>query len=120
MAAAVSAVFPIGNEYVRLDRETLDVVEQGHQYSPEIERAKGAIPRTAFMDEQFSQVAGLIWSRVSIGNMSREARPLSYIHNPMATNPLAQRWGVWDREYHAEEGKEEWSISDILARPVKS
>jgi hypothetical protein len=112
---AVSAVFPIGNEYIRIDRESLEVVEQGHEHSPEIERAKGAIPRTAFMDEEFGSISGLIWSRVSIGNMSREARPLSYIHNPIASDPLSQRWGVWDREYVAEEGQDEWTITDILA-----
>jgi hypothetical protein len=82
---AVSAVFPIGNQFVRVDRSTLEIVEHGFQPSNTIERATGDdIPRSAFVDPNFHDISGLIWSRVSIGNMRRAIPPLSFIHNRFA------------------------------------
>jgi hypothetical protein len=117
---ALSAVFPIGNEFVRVARDTLEIVGRGFDTSYEIHRT-GAdnIPRTAFLDPRFSHVSGLIWSRVSIGNMSRSIRPVSFIHNPLCSdnNRLPQRWGIWDREFVATQNSDEWEASDILAEP---
>ena len=69
------------------------------------------------MDARFSQVSGLIWSGVGIGNMSRAMRPLSFIHNPLCIdyNRMPQRWGVWDREFVATESGDEWTAVDILS-----
>lgn len=110
---ALSSVFPIGNEFVQVRRDTLEVVGQGHEPSFKIERAGGAIPRTAFLDELFAPISALLWSRVSIGNMRRGERPLSLIHNPMARNPLPQRWGTWDREFVAARDDSGWTLSDV-------
>jgi hypothetical protein len=69
------------------------------------------------MDTEFSHVSGLIWSRVSIGNMSRKVRPLSFIHNPLCSNEMPQRWGVWDREFVTTRDGDAWTTSDILSEP---
>jgi hypothetical protein len=117
---ALSAVFPIGSEFVCVDRDTLEIVRRGFHSSGEIERT-GAdnIPRTAFLDPTFSHVSGLVWSRASIGNVSRTMRPLSFIHNPLCSDykRLPQRWGVWDREFVATQNGHEWTATDILAEP---
>lgn len=112
---AISAVYPVGNEYLRLNSETLEVVEQGFEYSAKIERTKCDIPRTAFLDEEFKMVSGIAWSRVGIGNMDRSERPLSFIHNSLAANPLPKRWGPWDREYVLEQQGSKSTILDIIA-----
>lgn len=112
---ALSSVFPIGDQYVTLSRESLEVLRGGYEHSFEIQRACGEISRTAFLDETFAPVSGLIWSRVSIGNMRRGERPLSFIHNPMAQTAMPQRWGIWDREFVAVRNEEGWGVSDILA-----
>lgn len=114
---ALSAVFPIGDEFIRVDRDNLHVIERGFHGSFEIERTGPHIPRTAFLDDQFCHVSGLIWSRISIGNMNRIERPLTLIHNPVARNPMPQGWGVWDREFIATQNGESWTVTDILAAP---
>jgi hypothetical protein len=115
---ALSAVFPIGSEFVCVDRDTLEIVRRGFRSSGEIERT-GAdnVPRTAFLDPTFSHVSGLLWSRASIGNMSRAMRPLSFIHNPLCRDykRLPQKWGAWDREFVAAQTGHEWTATDILA-----
>jgi hypothetical protein len=68
---ALSAVFPLGAEFVRIDRDTLEVVDRGYEPSFEIPRENGAIPRSAFLDGTLPHVSGLVWCRASIGNMDR-------------------------------------------------
>jgi hypothetical protein len=65
-----------------------------------IERAGNNVRRTAFFDETFADVSGLIWSRASIGNMDRAARLLT-LHNHVARNRMPRAWGVWDDEREA-------------------
>ena len=108
----MSAVFPIGKEFASIDIESGQVVEQGFQHSPEIARQGGAIPRNAFLTEQFSPISGIIWSRAGIGNFSR---PLTLVHNPLATLPMPQHWGVWDREFVASNDGDQWIATDIRA-----
>lgn len=111
---ALSSVYPIGDEYLTVNAETLAIVGRGFQRSETIARKGGVIPRSAFLDPLFAAISGLIWSRVSIGNMSRTERPLSLIHNHTATCPLPQRWGVWDREFVATENETGIEVVDIL------
>jgi len=111
----LSAVFPIGEAFVTLDAESGDTIEQGFHPSFEISRHSGSIPRTAFLDPRFAHVSGILWSRVGIGNWSRAQRPLTLVHNPLATVPMATHWSAWDREFVAIEKDNEWLATDILA-----
>lgn len=111
----MTTLFPIGDAYITIDRATGDVVEEGFHTAPLIDRARNPIPRTAFLDERFADVSGVIWSRVGLGNMSRGGRPITYVHNPLAHVPLPTNWGVWDREFVAAPNGDGWEASDILA-----
>jgi hypothetical protein len=111
----LSSVFPIGDAYVTLDRQTGEVVRQGYEQSYEIARRAGPIKRTAFLDETFATVSGVIWSRISIGNMSQADRPLTLVHNPLATVPMQKSWGSWDREFVTVRDGDYWQTADILA-----
>jgi tyrosyl-tRNA synthetase len=110
----MSAVFPIGDEFVSIGRQTGAVVDQGYQPSFEITRQGPAVPRTAFLDEQFAAISGIVWSRIGIGNMSRSERPLTLVHNPLATIPMPRLWGVWDREFVTSKKDDHWLSQDIL------
>jgi leucyl-tRNA synthetase len=110
----LSSVFPIGQEYVSIDRETGAVVGQGFEPSLTISRQGDPIPRTAFIDGPFAHVSGVLWSRVSIGNMSRAERPLTFVHNPQSDVGLSQSWGVWDREFVAKNDGDRWTVEDLL------
>lgn len=111
----ISSVFPIGDEYVTIDRETMAVVEQGFHPSLKILRKGPAVDRTAFLDEQFAHISGIVWSRISIGNMSRTVRPLSFVHNPIASVKMQNAWGIWDKEFVTKPNGDSWVVADILA-----
>ena len=112
----MTTLFPIGDAYVTIDRETGDVLAEEFQAAPIIHRgpSRDQIPRTAFLDERFADISGVIWSRISIGNLSRQVRPISYVHNPLAQTPLPTNWGVWDREFVTTRHGDEWQANDIL------
>jgi hypothetical protein len=111
----LSAVFPIGAEFVRIDRRTGQAVDHGFELSLTIQRQGGVIPRTAFLDERFCHISGAIWSRAGIGNMVRDERPLTFVHNPIAKVPMSASWGVWDREFVTEEREGQWEARDVIA-----
>jgi hypothetical protein len=113
----LSAVFPIGQEFVSIDKATGDVVDRGFEASLTIAREGGSIPRTAFLEGPFTHVSGVLWSRASIGNMSAEQRPLTLVHNPRAEVKMPESWGVWNREFVATETDGKWTATDILAKP---
>lgn len=116
--AIISAVFPIGEEYVTIDKATAEVIDWGYHHSPSIEKkgAKDPIPRTAFLEDTFAHVSGIIWSRASIGNYVRAARPLTFVHNPMATSKMDQGWSAWDKEYVTEKSGDGWVATNIKAK----
>ena len=111
----VSSVFPIGQEVFVFDTARDEIVRQEFEPSLQIARAAGSIPRTAFLDPRFNKVSGLIWSRACIGNMMRSDRPISFVHNPCADVAMAEKWGVWDREFVARRIGNGWEITDVLA-----
>jgi hypothetical protein len=116
MPLILSAVFPIGDEFVTISKQTGAVIDQGFEPSFEIARSGStAVPRTAFLDEQFAPISGIIWSRIAIGNMSRNERPLTLVHNPLAAIKMPQLWGAWDREFVTKD--DHWSATDIL-KPI--
>ncbi|NEX48287.1 hypothetical protein [Pseudotabrizicola algicola] len=111
----MTTLFPIGDAFITIDRDTGDVLEEGFHAAPLIYRERNPIPRTAFLDERFADISGVIWSRVGLGNLSRQVRPITYVHNPLAQIPLPTNWGVWDREFVTTRKGEGWEASDILA-----
>jgi hypothetical protein len=111
----MTTLFPIGDAYITIDRETGDLLEEGFHAAPLIHRERNPIPRTALLDERFADISGVIWSRVALGNLSRQVRPITYVHNPLAHIQLPTNWGVWDREFVTTRQGEGWQASDILA-----
>ena len=85
-----------------------------------IQREHNPIPRTAFLDERFADISGVIWSRIGLGNLSRQIRPITYVHNPLAQVPLPTNWGGWDREFVTTSQGDRWEANDILAQAPAS
>jgi hypothetical protein len=112
----MTTLFPIGDAFITIDRDTGDVLEEGFHPAPFIERERNPIPRTAFLDERFADISGVIWSRISLGNLSRRLRPITYVHNPLAQTPLPSNWGIWDREFVTAPQGDQWEANDILAQ----
>lgn len=98
---AVTAVYPLGNEYVTISRETLDVVASGYHHSAEIGRSEATpIPRYAFLHNHFAGVSGLIWSRRTIGNFSApgQSHDFNFVHNFAADSRFPRGWLDWVEE----------------------
>jgi len=115
----LSALLPIGEYFATFDTKADRITGQGFQPSFEITR-KGttAIPRTAFVDPQFSHISGVIWSRAGIGGWGRSVRPLTFVHNPLATVRMLRGWCEWDREFVASRlNEQDWEARDIAALP---
>lgn len=112
----MTTLLPIGDAYIIIDRATGATLEEGFQPAPFIQRERDQIPRTAFLDQRFADVSGVIWSRIGIGNLSRQVRPITYVHNPLARTSLPRNWGVWDREFVTAQNNGGWETTDILAR----
>lgn len=109
----LSAVYPFGDQFVTLN-DAGEVVGGGYEHSPRIARESGDVPRTAFLDPQFSELSGVVWSRIAIGQMSREQRPMSFVHNLSSVRPFPDQWGCWDREWKAALDGHSLSVADVL------
>jgi hypothetical protein len=105
---AVTAVYPFGAEQIVVDPEAMAIVDRRYEFSPEIERkGKEPIPRSAFQNELFAGISGLIWSRRSIGNFLGQPDDFMFVHNLAATRPIRRKWTDWFEEYQVtEDGKQ--------------
>ena len=103
-------LYPFGEEVIAIDPKTAEFAKLGHKYSGEIERAKkdgekpGAVPRTAFQNDYFSGIDGLIWSQRSVGNFLGNTDDLVFVHNQLGKRPLPRRWLDWAEEYFPVDG----------------
>jgi hypothetical protein len=106
----VTTVYPFGEEVVTIDPETAEFASLSHKYSGEIDRAKKegkkpeAVARTAFQNEYFAGIDGLIWSHRSTGNFLGNTDDLVYVHNQIAKRPLPKRWMNWREEHFSVDG----------------
>jgi hypothetical protein len=106
----VTTVYPFGEEVIAIDPETAEFASLSHKYSGEIDRAKKegkkpeTAPRTAFQNEYFAGIDGLIWSRRSTGNFLGNTDDLVYVHNQLAKRPLPKRWMNWQEELFPVDG----------------
>jgi hypothetical protein len=103
----VSAVFPFGDEYVTLDRDSLEVTGAGYRYAPTVAKERGAEVRMdAFISEEFVGISAILYSTADALNhpVGRLADSFILVHNPLAANPLPRRSLPCRREYWADVG----------------
>ncbi len=97
---AAEAVFPIGPSQVHFDRQTLKVIGRNHQYRPDVKKRNAALVRTStFLDSAFAPVSA-IWALDLDGSASCGGlEPMLVVHNPLATNRIAQGFLPAEAEY---------------------
>jgi hypothetical protein len=99
----LSAVFPIGDEHVVVDRDTLDVMRVEHEYRGQIFRAGGAgIPTTAFLTAEYAMISGVIHDSARPTGYGQQgyARLMS-ANNPTTTAPLPPGYFAFGEEYRS-------------------
>jgi hypothetical protein len=114
---AAEAVFPIGPYQLHINRETLQIVDQGHQHRPYVTNKNGApVSAYTFLDPRFNPVSA-IWAvdlngASAIGN----PEPMVVVHNPNAPNQLCPCFLTVDADYVATPSQEEL-VLECRARP---
>jgi hypothetical protein len=110
----MSAVFPIIKESVQIDTETGELVERIAEATTTVAKIEGQVSKKSDIENAYPHVSGIIWSKISLTDMSREHCPFTFMHNPLAAVPLQEGWGVWDHELVVMERDANWDVLDIL------
>ena len=99
---AAEAVFPFGPIQLRINRETLKVVERGHQHRPYIiNRNEAQVPAYTFLDPRFNPISAIWAVDLNGGSAIGNTEPMAVIHNPNALNPIPIGFLPADSEYVA-------------------
>ena len=92
----MTSLFPIGDAFVTVNRDTGAVVEEGFQPAPFIDRQRGQIPRTAFLDERFADISGVpdLASALVISPETSDLSPTSTIRSLRCPCPRNGVFGI--------------------------
>lgn len=99
---AAEAVFPIGPYQLQINRETLKVVDRGHQHRPFLlNKNQAQVPALAFLNPRFNPVSAILALDLNGGSAIGNREPSAIIHNPNAINPIPLGFLPADHEYAA-------------------
>jgi hypothetical protein len=108
----VQAVSRLGSQYVSLDINTLEIVNQGYSDLPFVRKAAGTpVPTGIFVDGGYEGVSAVLYSGARILSLPDvHGSEFVLVHNETATNPLPKGWvgghefwsnnGAWDSRYN--------------------
>lgn len=114
---AVEAVFPVGPYQLRIDRETLEVVERGHQHRPYVLNKNGSeVPAYTFLDPRFNLISAIWAVDLNGGSAIGNTEPTAIVHNPNATNPIPVGFLPADDEYLANPEGDEYVLNKVGTR----
>jgi len=99
---AAEAVFPIGPYQVHISRDTLQVVDSGHQHRPFVQNRNGAqVPANTFLDPRFKPVSAIWAVDLNGSSVLGGSEPMVVVHNPHAGSPVSVGFLPADAEYVA-------------------
>lgn len=115
----VSAVLPFGDEVVRIDRASGEVLEVSHEHRPEIRNARDApVATTAFEDPKaYGQISAVLHDSAFISTWPGDLQPTRWVtvHNPTATARLPEDQFPWGRRYRVVQSEGE---IELLVEPA--
>jgi type I restriction enzyme S subunit len=97
MPRILKALFPLGYIKVTLNRETLEAVDERHEYRPQIAKLSGeGVSTTVFLNPEYAAISAVLFCNSDLGNHPPDERNIgddfTLIHNPNALNPIPRRW----------------------------
>jgi type I restriction enzyme S subunit len=109
----LKAVFPVGYPKVTVNKQTLQIIDSGFQFRPTIQRKSGAqISTDLFLNRTYENLSGILFSRASVNRpIKRLGEDFIFIHNPLARNPVPPGFFKFGREYTAQEGSENYTVT---------
>ncbi|AVE05163.1 hypothetical protein CYL20_11630 [Pseudomonas palleroniana] len=112
---AVEVLFSVGPIQIQIDRSSGDIVDQFHQHRPVLDKpgTENKVPSDTFLNEQnacISAVLGLdLLEQVTLGGQ----HPSAIVYNPLAVNPITQRWIEAQEHWHCTIGAEEYVVQKL-------
>lgn len=103
----IQAVFPIGGLAAVVDTKTLDVVSQEYSHKPSVSKDSGVqIPTNIFLDHGYEGISAVLYSTVNGCRYSgQQKHDFKVVFNPMALNPLSNKWLTCSSVYWVENNK---------------
>lgn len=103
----LSALLPLGERFVVLDRHSVEIVDQGFHYRGCLTKRSGAeVPTTLFTSEEYIHISAVLFCNSDAGNhpdtQDGIGSDFTLIHNPYARNPLPSGLLPSGREYIVE------------------
>ena len=116
---AAEAVFPVGPFQLKIDTETLKVVDRGHHHRAFLlNQNQAEVHASAFLDPRFNSVSAVWALDLNGGSAIGNSEPVAVIHNPHALNPIPIGFLPTDYEYVAILKGNVRVLSEISASPV--
>lgn len=111
----VRSVFPIGDEYLTINRQTGSTKDSGFIFRPSIKKSSGSdIPTDLFLREDLAQISAIIFSCSDCCNRPSKGNDWVVVHNPLAVNPICSGLFPCFKEYQAtENGEGEYILDNI-------
>jgi type I restriction enzyme S subunit len=109
----LKAVFPIGDQQVTVNKQTLKIIGSGFQFRPAVKRTSGEqISTDLFLNPTYENLSGILFSRASVNHLIKQlGADFIFIHNPLARNPVPSGFFKFGREYTAQEGPENYTVT---------
>lgn len=106
----IKAVFPFGMHTVTLDSNTAEIVSQGFQHRPQIQKRSGSqVDTTVFENDDYAGISAIVYSSADAWNGPDVlGADFQILHNPLATTPIEHGW--------LKVGLELWATETELAR----
>ncbi|WP_189469525.1 hypothetical protein [Litchfieldella qijiaojingensis] len=103
----VSALFPLGERFVTIDRNTVEVIDAGFRYRGQVTKHSGSeVPTTLFTSDDYRYISAVLYSNSDAGNhppaVSNVGSDFIVIYNPFARNPIPGGVLPSGREYVVE------------------
>jgi hypothetical protein len=98
------ALFPFGDPFITIDRNSLQQVGSGYSYRAKIEKKSGApVSTTVFRDPVYDRISAVLFCNSNVWNRppsdAEVGLDFTLIHNPMATrNAIPHHWLRCGRE----------------------
>jgi hypothetical protein len=97
----VRAVLGVGNLVLEFERATMKNVGRSAEYHEEVKKLSAALVKTdLFLNDEYSHVSAVLYSPSCwVHHPETPGAEFTIVHNPRATNPLADGWLELGDEY---------------------
>ena len=107
----VRAVYPVNNQVLQLNRETMAVTDSHFEYRDRVYKKNGAdVATDIFMDPNFSHISAVLFGESGwVYPLIPPGAEFKLVHNSMEATPLPDGWFPGDK-YWWRDGERHWTL----------